>query len=124
MTADNYRPRTSAIHHRLTLIVYDRALGAAREALRCAAYDAGVQLFDRFEQQLGTPPVKWMLGTDFVAPLKTATRLIQNLPLCLKEWPAVLLRLEVLGGGLRDRPPVGTGSADLAQALARLEAGV
>lgn len=93
---ENHR-QPARLRHRLALIVHADAQHSAEQALRCAAYDAGVQLSRCEEQALGLPPVKYMLSGEFASSPHAASRLLQGLARHLDLSQLVLTRLETLG---------------------------
>lgn len=105
MAAYDRRGAGAWLHHRVSLIVRADGLAQARQVLRCAAYDARVQLRMPQEQPLGRPPAKWMLSGEFDAPLDAAARLTQGLALQLEGEQVVLIRLDVLGGAATQELP-------------------
>lgn len=102
MPQSDHRGVSAWLRHRLTLIVYAEGLNAAGDVLRCTRYGVSLRLHHLREQALGTPPLKWTISGECVAPPHTAAQWMQGLAVHLAAVPVVLIRLAALGTRRRD----------------------
>lgn len=91
-------PKSHRLKHRFCLIVHTEALESAQHILRCAAFDARVQLSMQKMQKLASTPLQWMLTGEFTDSLERAAQLLNSLVLYLRQLQVEvpLIRVEIL----------------------------